>query len=114
MLFEPAPRQAYQFGGNAFAFQVAHRLHGRILWHCENPARGTGSLFAVRDLGHDFHRAVVFRDPVRTGDASINVAVFYVAADLLRTDQSQIQVFILGARHVTPAAGENFPTRSCH
>ena len=61
----------------------------------EHPPRGLSCGFTEEKFADLVHLGIVLGDPVQSRYAAIEIAVIHIAADLLRTDQTNFQFIII-------------------
>ena len=84
-----------RFGRNAFPLEVFHRLNRGIVGNHEHPAGRIGSGPAVLEIADDMHIGTVLRDPVFSGNSTIEETMIDISTDLLGSDQTNLQFFVV-------------------
>jgi hypothetical protein len=101
---QPAARQVDHLRGDPLAFQVADRLHRRVVGHGQHPADRPLADLAEDQLRQLDDLRIVLQHPVVAGQAAVERAVLDVARHLLGADQRAVDVRVVDGR-VVAAAG---------
>ncbi len=85
------------FGGDDFAFEVFHGIDGGIFGNGKDPAHAAEAGLGIDQFGDFLHVRAGFDDPVISGEAAIEAAVFHVARHFLRAHEHAFDFGIVDA-----------------
>ena len=100
---------AYQLGGDDFAFEVFGAGEAAALGHREDPADLTAGLLGVGEGGDAGDVEAALDDPVDAGEAGVEDAVVDVAGHLLSADEHALDLFVVDGGEVGAAVGVDVP-----
>ncbi len=104
VLRQVAPRGGDQFGGDDLPFQIFHALEQRRFGHGQHPAHFSEALLGVDQVGHRVNVGFALLNPVASGEAGVEHAVFDVARHFLRADQHAFDFRVVDRRENTSAS----------